>query len=346
MKGKGFDQLRRAAMMGVVGMGGLGGGTARAATATIPLSHSVTSAARTFGFSQVGNVTGSHQLATATSVTTTIAFGIQDGAIYVPTASGVSSQNDWVDAAFEVSVDGVSFLNPDGDVDLTGDVLTSDTVAINGVDVTIQYTFGIGRPGVVRALYTFTNNSASSVTKSIAVGGNVGSDGNSTAQWSSDGDATIEATDSWYISSDNTTVGGDTASDPLFTLARFGAGARVTPTASSIPGTTDSFGDMDNFIENFAVTIPAGATRRILVFGEMNSTLTEAKANAASFSSKAAMESAGLLDGLTAAQRGEIVNYDLVGGGGGGGGGGAMPAGALALFGLAGLLRRRKADKA
>jgi hypothetical protein len=354
MKGKGFDRLRSAAVMGVMGLGSLaGGGTARAAASSLPLVKTVVEGTRSGKWGTVtgvstggkttaglGNLTWGFNPAVTTTWVSSSPFCISSAAL----VDSATSSDDWIDAAFQVAVDGVVFRNPDGNVDMSGDVLTTDTASVSGVDVKVEMAFGVGRVGVLRVVYSFTNTTNAEVTKSIAIGGNVGSDASSTAQWSQDGDATIETTDGWYVSSDNTTVGGDTAGDPLFTLARFETGAAVIPVATSIPGTADGFPEVDNFVENYELTIPANSTRRIVLFAEMTETLTEAKANAASFTSGGALKSDGMLSGLSNTERDEVVNFILPKSSGGGGG--AMEPGSLltlsSLLALAGLRRRRK----
>lgn len=358
MKGKGFDRLRSAAIMGVMGLGSLaGGGTARAAATNLPLVKTIVAGTRSAKWGTgtgvstggkttrgIGNLTWGFNPAVTGTWVSSSPFCISDAALVIGTAS--QDQDDWLDAAFQVAVDGVVFTNPDGDVDMTGDVLTTDTATVGGVDVRVEMAFGVGRLGVLRVLYSFTNTTSAQVVKSIAIGGNIGSDGSSTAQWSQDGDATIEATDGWYVSSDNTVVGGDTANDPLFTLARFETGADVIPVATSVPGTIDGMNLTDNFVETYELTIPANSTRRILLFAEMTETLTVAKANAVSFSSSSALKSAGMLAGLSNTESKEIMNFALpTSSGGGGGGGGAMePGSLLSLLALAGLRRRRKTN--
>jgi hypothetical protein len=354
MKGKGFDRLRSAAIMGVMGLGSLAGGTARAAASSLPLTKTVVVGTRTgrWGVTAsvstggkttegIGNLTWGFNPAVTGSWVSSSPFCISSAALTVANVQ----QDDWLDAAFQVAVDGVVFQNPDGDVDMSGDILTTDSATISGVNVKIEMAFGVGRVGVLRVLYSFTNTTNAEVVKAIAIGGNIGSDGSTTAQWSQDGDAAIEATDSWYISSDNTVVGGDTAGDPLFTLARFETGADLVPVATSIPGTADGMTYKDNFVETFDLTIPANSTRRIVLFAEMTQTLTEAKANAASFASGSALKAAGMLTGLSNTERAQIVNFTLPESSGGGGGGAMEPASLLTLSGLlalAGLRRRRK----
>jgi hypothetical protein len=348
MKGNGFDRLRSAAIMGVMGLGSLAGGTARAAVTNLPLALTITSGTRTYKWgtspstntagettSGIGNLTWCRNPAVTASYVSSTGFCLAEAEMTV----GTDNQSDWIDSAFGVAVDGVMFANPDGTVDLTGDTVTTDTAAVSGVDAKVEMAFSVGRPGVLRVLYSFTNDTASPVTKSIAIGGNLGSDGSTTAQWSADGDATIEATDGWYISSDNVMVGGDTGSDPIFTLARFETGADVIP-VGVVPGGGD-----DNFSEIFDLDIPANSTRRILIFAEMSQTLTEAKASAASFNTAAAMSGEGLFSGLSNTERAEVVNFNVPAKSGGGGS--LDPASLMTLGGLLaliGLRRRRKTE--
>ena len=129
-------------------------------------------------------------------------------------------------------------------------------------DTTIQMAFGNTYIGSTAILYSFANNTGSARNASVSMGGNLGSDGSTNVQASSDGDAVIEMTDHWYTSSDTADgvdpVAGD---DPVFTLCRYGSGGDVIPTPISMPGTSDGMAQLDNFVERYQITVPAGETR-------------------------------------------------------------------------------------
>lgn len=319
MKSKAFNKLRSTTIAGIAGAGALMGGlagTARAATLSTPGTQVIvtTSNGHKYGWglysessngSGLGNVTWAFNPAVTTNWSSGSYFAFSDG--FSQTVSG-SSLNDYFDAAFQVAVNGLGFSNPDGTVDLTDNVLTTDTVTLDGVDTSIQFAF---IDNAMRALYTFTNNTGSSIAVTASIGGNLGSDGSTTPQGSANGDAVIDAADGWYVSNDNTTVPGDPSSDPNFLLCRFSAGATVTPVATSIPGTSDGMGDSDNFVEHFDFDLGAGETKRVMLIAAMSNNTSEAIAwGNANCADDDALAESGLLNGLSRAERDSIVNFE------------------------------------
>ncbi|HEX5636512.1 MAG TPA: hypothetical protein VFY78_05460, partial [Gammaproteobacteria bacterium] len=225
-------------------------------------------------------------------------FGISTGT----TANG----NDFYDGGMLLAVDGVAFVNPDSTVDLTGNTVTTDTVTniIPGVNAQIKYTFMTTR-ATVRAVYTLTNTTGSAISTSAMVYGNLGSDGSTTVQATSSGDAVIEDADVWIITDDNTTVSPTSdGGDPTSTFATHGANATVVPVTAQKPGAGD-----DYFGYRYDVTIPAKSTVRIMVFNEMSNDVPTALANASDYESANAADAAGLLEGMTAAELETVVNY-------------------------------------
>ena len=125
----------------------------------------------------------------------------------------------------------VIFANPDGDVDLTGDTLTTDLVVdiIPGIDAQIEYYFDPAR-AVVRGVYTLTNTSGAEITTSALVMGNYGSDDDTTVQATESGDLVVTDADMWVVTNDNgVAVGNEATNDPTATIASHGSGATVTP---------------------------------------------------------------------------------------------------------------------
>lgn len=340
-KNSGFSRLKGLAAASAISIAGfVGGGAARAASTAIPLNvtrSSVrwSSVGNISRFPSSGNVTTTNG---ATFAQSTPAYGISDGVLGGGGGArpgGVNGSGatfgDAFDNAMILSVNGNLFLNPDTTVDLTGDTVTSDTVAIvPGIDAQVRYTFVTGRP-VVRALYSLTNTTGAPITVDAAVLGDYGSDGSTEVVATSNGNTVIEGNDLWYITDDQGSGGkgvkphaartgqidAPTGSfDPRVTLSRYGTGAAVVPFNALTPGNGDS--QTATFGFRYPVTIAAGATARLLVFAELSDptiAVDGAAAAAADFESLEALQTAGLLSGISAGESSEIVNYAQPGGG-------------------------------
>ena len=199
------------------------------------------------------------------------------------------------------------FINPGTTVDLTGDVLTTNTAVniVSGIDANIRYYFAPDR-NVVRALYTLTNTTATDVTAELRVGGNLGSGSRTNIQATSDGDLVIEDTDYWHVTNDSPSVGDD-GNAPDITLTRCGVGAPVCPLNGVSLGQTEA--NVDDFIYFYAVTVPANSSIRVMNFAELGRLSNGLVARAADFETLAAADTEGLLDGLSAVELSELVNY-------------------------------------
>jgi hypothetical protein len=77
----------------------------------------------------------------------------------------------------------------------------------------------------------------------------------------------------------------------------------ATPGSSSFPHYL--------FADQYSLTVPAGQTRRLMFFGQLSQTAGAAEASAVTFNSNATLVSSGLLNGLTAQQESEIVNWNF-----------------------------------
>lgn len=328
----GFSRLKGLAAASAITVAGfMSAGAARAASTNIPLNVTRSSVR----WSSIDNNTN---FPSSNSVTTTngavysfdtTAYGIEDAALGSggrrPAGSTSSGFSDAFDNALILSVDGNLFINPDSTVDLTGDTVTSDTVTIvPGIDAQVRYTFVTGRP-VVRALFSLTNTSGAPITVNAAVLGDYGSDSATEVVATSNGNTVIEGSDLWYITDDQGSGGDSTpkharkkvkanapngSNDPRITLSRYGAGAAVVPFNALTPGNGDS--QTATFGLRYPLTIAAGATSRILVFAELSdptAPIAGAVADAAGFESLEALQTAGLLTGLTPAETSQIVNY-------------------------------------
>ena len=326
----GFSRLKGLAAGGAMSIAGLvGGGTARAASTALPLDIARSSAlwssiGNNSRFPSSGAVTTTNGVAFAQS---TLAYGISDAAVATsPSGGGSGAFGDAFDNAMILSVNGTVFQNPDSTVDLTGDTVTSDTVTIvPGVNAQVRYSFITGRP-VVRALYSLTNTTAAPINVNAAVLGDYGSDNGTQVVATSNGNTVIEASDLWYITDDGGGGGGKGQAkgtrrdgspdgvggggDPRISLSRYGTGAAVLPFNALTPGNGDS--QTATFGLRYPITIAPGATARLLVFAQLSEpdiSTAAAIAAARDFESIAAVQAAGLLAGVSAAEVSEIVNY-------------------------------------
>ena len=124
-------------------------------------------------------------------------------------------------------------------------VTAAGTVA--GLTVSRKITVpSTGSQDVARTIDTFTNNTSSSITTTVTVVGNLGSDGDTVVWKTSDGDSIVEATDLW-IGTDDT----DGSGTPAIIHYIHGSNG-LTPTSVSASG--------DNITWTYTLTITSGQT--------------------------------------------------------------------------------------
>ncbi|MFK5950297.1 MAG: hypothetical protein QM500_16175 [Methylococcales bacterium] len=338
---KGFNRLKGVAAASAMGVGLLGAGSGRAAT--FPLSGNV-------NIDLVATASNRDLTAEFNGINTNMS--ISDWTIFADTLTTTSSSSyvfsDAFDGALGMSVDGVSFSNPDSNIDLTNNILTSDvhTDIVAGINAQVQHAFigsrGGSSMGLIRALYSFTNTSAAAISITVNVDGNLGSDGGTIIQATDSGDLIADDNDKWTISSDQA-VGVDadafSSTDPILLITRYGTGASVIPVQSDVIADGDGFWGND-----YDLTIPAGETQRIMAFVEAHSTNTGAASSAASLE----VMTPSLLADLTDIETSEIVNYSgvLAPAPSSSSSGSTDVPSLLALLGIPVLLRRFKKKKA
>jgi FG-GAP-like repeat len=211
---------------------------------------------------------------------------------------------DAYDGAFIFRINGTVFKDPSGTVDLSGTTLTSNLTTVGGLQTSIEYFF-VPTTSVVRALVTLTNPGTTAVTAAVQWENNLGSDDNTTVDASSNGNTTLENTDRWFVSDND-------PGDPALTFVRAGTGLiDSTPTFIKTPGQANPVGQRDRYFDLYNVFIPAGQTRRVLVFGQTSDTPAAALASAAVFNSPLAMLNAGYLAGLSDPVLDQVVNWRL-----------------------------------
>ncbi len=152
--------------------------------------------------------------------------------------------------------------------------------------------------GFARYLETITNTSAVDQTVTITVFGNLGSDGFTSVQTTSSGDASFDANDRFVISDDS--ADGNGGSDPTMLHHFEGADGAVSASDAGITG-------LDNYNFTFTLDLAAGESRSILHFAAQSGNFAEAQAKATAFD---ALDSS-LLTGLSNAELSQIANFDV-----------------------------------
>jgi hypothetical protein len=239
---------------------------------------------------------------TSSGITANSAFGI----IQASAAAADGTVDNAYAGAFALAVNGTVFNNAGSStVDLTGTTITSATQNISGLNTTVQYFFDPDSP-TVRVLYSFSNPTTAAIGADIHWGNNIDSngDGQPVVVASSSGDNVLDPADRWFITQTGSTSGLE------LDWVRFGPGTvTATPSATtSIPGQ----GSTPNiFADRYDLAVPAGQTVRLMFFGQITNNSTDALTQTAKFDSNTALQSSGLLGGLSAQQLGEIVNWNL-----------------------------------
>jgi hypothetical protein len=210
-------------------------------------------------------------------------------------------RHDAFDGAFNIKVNGTAFQDPTGTVDLTGTTLTSNSVVMSGLNVTEQYFFDPASP-TVRVVVSLQNPTGAPITATVTWDNNLGSDSATAIVTTSSGDTLVTSADQWFISWDGTPTG-----DPTQSPVAFGPGASVTPTTLFAPGQTSA--TPDRFDEQYVVTVPAGATRRLMFFDRLYQDNATAQSQISTFATITSLQNAGLLAGLSGQQQSEIVNW-------------------------------------
>ena len=218
---------------------------------------------------------------------------------------GPSPLGDTYDGGLCMMVADTGFAGPTS-VDLTGSTLTSGPIGMSGLDVTYQYAFLNTRPAV-RALASFANPSTTAITVPVTFATNLGSDDRTITGASSSGDAFLDATDRWAM------TGGDV--DPTVVHVVAGPGnAPVVPSASGLgrkgAGCTVTTTFLDEMCTTFSVTVPAGATRRLMVVDELAVDPAAALPVAESYDARGTILNELTAD-LSPAAKAQIVNWDF-----------------------------------
>jgi hypothetical protein len=188
--------------------------------------------------------------------------------------------------------------------------VTSGPTTMSGLNVTYQFAFLTSAP-IIGVLASFQNPTGAQITVPITFESNVGSNGATTVRGSSSGDLVVSAADRWAITSDGGPI------DPPLIHVVAGPGTPALPpttfrTVSNLvgPGCTNPAGNIGSVCILFNLTVPAGATRRLLLFDQLNGTIASAQSAATAYDTNPSLGDPKIAD-LSTTQLLEIVNWDL-----------------------------------
>jgi len=200
-------------------------------------------------------------------------------------------------------------------VTATATSLIIGPVITAGLSVQLQFQALSDRPAL-RALVSLQNPGATSVTRSIRITNNAASDNRTIIPdgGTSSGDSLLSTQDRWAITSEdiqpllnpvNVHVFAGPSSPPALP-ASVTTRVYLDPPNELDPGSTG----LNGVSVTFNLTIPAGATRRLLLFHQLATSNETARSEAARFSTFW-RKSETLLSGLSPVEMSEVVNWAL-----------------------------------
>lgn len=228
--------------------------------------------------------------------------GCDTGTGFTPVDDGsFEDQSDAFDGGLVVAVDGTTFADGDGIVNLAGDGRTvrAQGTRVDGIQVSRVETVLDTSP-TLRSVIRLRNTTGEAKRVTVMWDSNLGSDGDEEVRGSSSGDPnTFNLNDRWVISSDS----ASDPSDPVLTFALFGKGALVqTDDIVSV------FGD-GCFTVEYRVKVPPNSKRFLILFTRMNGTNVRAISTASDFDGVSAGDA--LLAGVPARVTSRTVNWNL-----------------------------------
>jgi len=292
LKNSAFDKLKLAPIALAAGAGMMLAAAAPAQAAVVGLGQTVTQGGVKY---HIYN----RAVVSPLGATGNSAYGIGSAKI-------VGGRVDAVDGFGGITVNGVSFNQPNDEVDLTttgaGTFLnTISPVSIGGINTSLDYFMSADSP-TLRVFGTFTNTTANLLSAAIAYGGNL--ECNCTIEDSSTGDNAFQsALDRWFITSD-----GPRDSDPFLTFVRFGPGGQLASSTPAVPGEVFD-GIFDNFKDIWTLNLAPGETQSLMWFANFNDSLAAAQAGTPVFNDLSTLGAAGLLAGLSPTQIGQTANW-------------------------------------
>lgn len=183
--------------------------------------------------------------------------GISDGTAFTLLDANIAGQGDAYDFAVAMAVNGIYFGGVGSGV--SGNTVTTSSTLLSGLSVAARYD-ALQHDSVLRSFFTFTNTTGSTVTRTLSLLTNVGSDGSTNIRGTSSGDLTFGTNDRWIITNDF--AFGDPENLHVLWGQSGLAPASVSTTVFNSAGNQGVRAD-------FNVTFAAGQTRSLLFFNEI-----------------------------------------------------------------------------
>ncbi|RZA35009.1 MAG: PEP-CTERM sorting domain-containing protein [Lysobacteraceae bacterium] len=214
--------------------------------------------------------------------------------------ANLGGQTDAFDNALAFQVGGFAYSSG-ANFDLSGQTVTGNMASIAGLNVFVQYYADASSP-TLRTLITLSNTGAGSVSTTVRLQNNVGSDSATRTIATSSGDTAFTAADRWIITDDDNGSGGDPANTHVLWGSNGQAPANVGLTVFSASGTQGVLAD-------FALDIAAGTTESLMFFNQLYTSGSAAQAGVVGFNDLTSTNP--LLAGLSPAQLSQIQNWEF-----------------------------------
>ena len=203
-----------------------------------------------------------------------------------------------------VFVNNQQYVSPNT-VDLTGTTLSSGPVSLSGLNTSVQY-YASPTNATLRTFISLNNPTTNPITVPVTVASNFGSDSGTQIISTSSGDTTFTTADRYLITDGESTSGGD----PTNTSVVAGSGTPQTLPSAVSNTVTECFGT-EGVLVTYNVTVPAGQTRSLLLFHQLNSTPTQATTDVGAFNDNTTLAATDFLAGLSEAELATVVNFDF-----------------------------------
>lgn len=206
-----------------------------------------------------------------------------------------NGSNDAYDGGMRLSISNVSFPQfATGSLTLDERQITLGVFETAGLQVKRRI-YVPSAQAFVRYLDELVNPTDADIAVEVRIDTNLGSDGNTVIVSTSDGDTAIEPTDTWVVTDDTSDGGGD----PSLAHVTRGAGGAVVPVVTAPLG---------RIAYAYSVTVPANGRAIVMHFDSQNANRATAIASANYIGGLGA----GTLDGLSAEDMADVVNFDLM----------------------------------
>lgn len=231
--------------------------------------------------------------------------------VYTPVGDGQLFSGGWFEDGFDygltVVIAGDDYSAPGNRVRAEGDTVRAGARNLGGLRVS-RVDAALRSGPVLRSLVRLRNPSGAPVSRTVTVASDLGTDGQTagdqaeTIHATSSGDQAFTAADRWLVSGQ---AQATPYGDPFLTHVLAGKGA-----ATPIAAVQQAPGPLSGCVEvTYDVTVPARATRYLLLFAELNPTAARGATRAGRYERRRLSRAE--LAGLARKVRPRVVNWNL-----------------------------------